>query len=185
MKIVALGTSAGGGVLIEKILSELQSIEGVIIVAIHLSPSHIDDFVAYLSTITDLEVKKAEDFEPLKKGRVYVCDSAYDMCYRLVAHQGCLVAHKVQSSIYKPNIDALFGSLVGNAPHETMAVLLSGIGEDGVAGMERLQKAGATTLACDEESAIVYGMPRVAIERGVARKMDLASIIERMRRFLA
>ncbi len=185
MKIVALGTSAGGGVLIEKILSQLQDIDGVIIIAIHLSPKHIDDFVKYLDTITPLDVKKARDFEPLKKGSVYVCDSAYDMQFRLVLHQGCLVAHKVQSSIYKPNIDVLFASLAKNDPQQTLAILLSGIGEDGVEGMRCLKNAGAYTFACDEESAVVYGMPRVAIEKRVAAKMDLTALIETVQKFLA
>jgi len=186
VKLVVLGASAGGGSLIEQILSSLrQPLQGAVIIAMHIHEHYIDDFVDYLRSVTDIEVSKATD-TTIKEGKIYVCDSSCNIVYRRFATTERLESQYVPQSLYRPSIDILFESLVAKKDMKNLCVaLLSGIGRDGVKGMKRLFDTEALTLACNAQSAVVYGIPRVAIEEGVCKEVvDLTGLIARIKEFL-
>ena len=186
MKIVVLGASAGGGALIEEIVQGLhRGCKGAVVVAIHMKPAFIDDLVRHLSSRCELPVHKATD-TTLKEGHLYICDSQSDIVYTRFGTSERLESQRIVDSLYKPNIDILLGSFMAKKDLNNLFVaLLSGIGRDGVQGMKLLRQTQAHTYACDAQSAVVFGMPKVAIEEGACKQSgDLELLKKRIAEFL-
>lgn len=164
MKLIIIGSSTGGPGHIDKILKGLKSnFAGSIVIAQHMSPHFIESFARQIGTISPLEVHVVTDGMMLQPSAVYVCSGECQIItedHRLVFKQ-----QQPQDTIYTPDIDTLFCS----AAHlsrgvERFGIILTGIGEDGAKGSLELFNSGGKCMFESEESAIVYGMPRRAIE---------------------
>jgi two-component system chemotaxis response regulator CheB len=178
--LIAIGASTGGTEAIRHMLHGLEPGGAGFVVAQHI-PAHFSAaFAQGLGTICSLEVKEAQDGDAVLPGRVLVAPGNFHMLLRKNARgyyvgvmDGPLVCYQ------RPSVDVLFSSVASAAGREAMGVLLTGMGSDGASGLLQMRRAGAWTVAQDEASCVVFGMPREAIRLGAAEAvMPLERITE-------
>jgi len=187
MKIVAIGVSTGGPSVIEKIIKSLdKNIDGAIVICLHMQPEIIENFIKRLSSITKIPILITDNFLNIQKGHIYICTAQKDTIYRNDENEYFVLSND-NYSFYKPDINRFFKSLAKDKKdlENVLAIILTGIGEDGVEGLLELRKKGAKTIAADKESSIVYGMPRRAKELDACDDiLPLDEIIKNIKRFL-
>jgi len=177
-KFIALGASTGGTQAIEDILKKLpQSVQGIVIVQ-HMPEKFTTAFADRLNNICEVEVKEAEDGDRVVPGRVLIAPGSHHM---LVVRDGSQFRVKVIDgplvNRHRPSVDVLFRSVANEAGANAMGVILTGMGDDGALGMLEMKETGSFTIAQDEASCIVYGMPKEAVLKGgVSKELPLASI---------
>ena len=160
VKIIGIGAPAGGMVIIEKILSSLKKGFSLPIVVVqHITPGFIEGFVDWLNQTSQIPVKIAEDREKLQKA---ICYLAPDFHHLALSSEGriCLFDDAPVSGI-RPSITYLFESLAESYKQESVAILLSGIGNEGVAELNKLADAGAVTIAHDKDGSFIFEMPGI------------------------
>jgi two-component system chemotaxis response regulator CheB len=172
-KIILIGASTGGTEAIKAILTALRGdLPGICIVQ-HIPAFFSKAFADRLNELCELEVREAKMGDLVAPGLALVAPGGYHMLlkwdgnhYRIELNQGPPVHYQ------RPAVDILFDSAVraGAAPH-AVAALLTGMGTDGAAGLLQLRDAGAVTIAQNEQSCVVFGMPREAIRLGAAQKV--------------
>ncbi|HCL57291.1 MAG TPA: chemotaxis response regulator protein-glutamate methylesterase [Spirochaetia bacterium] len=171
-KIIAIGASTGGTVALRKIVEEFPpDLPGTVIVQ-HMPAGFTKMFARSLNEIAKVEVKEAEDNDRVVTGRVLIAPGNYHMevmrsggQYRVKLNQNPLV------NGHRPSVDVLFSSLAESVGMNAVGVILTGMGRDGAAGLLEMRNAGARTLAQDEESSVVFGMPKEAYKNGGAEKL--------------
>ncbi len=186
MKIVAIGISTGGpGIAEEIVLSLHPPLNGAIIFCMHMQSFYLQNYVERLNTMVPFDILITRHWLQMEKNRIYFCNGAANTLYHGENGEEYFVLRN-DESFFTPNIDSFFLSLSSkNRVQDILAIILSGIGEDGVYGLGVLQKMGVTTIASDEKSSIVYGMPRRAKELGYADKiLTLSEIIADIKAFL-
>jgi len=166
--IVAIGASWGGLAAIQTVLRTLPAtLAAAVVVAQHRSPdSHPTAFRDLLDGVTPLKVCEPLDKDMLEPGTVYISVRGPNIG---ISADGRIEAARDQRSPHRPSIDAVFASAAASFGAQALGVLLTGMGEDGAAGMAAISAAGGLTVAQDEATSTVYGMPRAAVERGAAR----------------
>jgi len=176
--VIAIGASTGGTEAIHKVLAELPENCPGVVIAQHIPAVFSRSFANRLNELCALRVREAEEGDKLEAGLALVAPGNFHMLlrrtlagYRVEIKDGPLVCFQ------RPAVDVLFHSVAEAAGSNATAAILTGMGSDGVQGMLALKKAGAHTLAQDEESCVVFGMPREAIRHGaVDRILPLAAI---------
>lgn len=183
-KLILIGSSTGGPGHIDKILKGLKrDFPGCIVIAQHMSPHFIESFARQIATVTPLEVKVVTDGMILHPSSVYVCSGE---CRIIDEYHHLVFKHQQpQETIYTPDIDTLFCSVAHLfSGLQRFGIILTGIGEDGAKGSLELFNSGGKCMFESEESAIVYGMPRRAIElvpqAGVG---NISQIVDAINRF--
>ena len=163
-KIVLIGASTGGPGHLKKILSELQSsFRGSIIIAQHMNSAFIPSFIGQFQHELPLNVFSIDHSIELKPSSVYFCPGNCRLEKRNFSLN--VEPDREEKTPYNPSVDTLFHSaLPFSMEADILAVLLTGIGNDGALGLSELQKKGARCIAESEQSAIVYGMPKRAME---------------------
>ncbi|BCD68004.1 chemotaxis protein CheB [Nitratiruptor sp. YY09-18] len=187
MRLVFIGASAGSICSLEKIIKALTKLEGAVIMAVHLHESYIDGFVEILQQNASIPVQKVTPQTIIQKNHIYICNSKNSTVYKSIDGNEVLCNESYQESIYTPDIDRLFLSIASNKKdlHDVMAILLSGIGDNGIVGLKSLKKGGATTIVAAKESAAVYGMPKRAVEEKACEQvLNLHQIIVTIEKFL-
>lgn len=168
-KVVVLGASTGGTQAIQQVLSALPPTTPGIAVVQHMPEGFTRLFAQRLNDLCELEVKEAEDQEPLKPGRVLIAPGNQHL---LIRRSGSGFRVEVKGgppvSGHRPSVDVLFKSAARHAGSSAIGVLLTGMGKDGARGLLEMKQSGAATVAQDEESSVVYGMPREAVSLGAA-----------------
>ncbi len=185
--VVAIGASTGGTEAIRRLLTSLPANFPGTVVTQHIPPMFSRAFSERLNQICRLEVKEAEDGDEVRKGRVLVAPGGLHMLlrrggtgYRVIVKDGPRVCYQ------RPSVDVLFSSVAEQAGRDTVGVLLTGMGSDGASGMVQIRGAGGSTIAQDEETCVVFGMPREAIRMGgAAQVLPLERIGPAMLRHLA
>jgi two-component system chemotaxis response regulator CheB len=181
-KIIAIGASTGGTRAIQRLLRAMPSnVNGTIIVQ-HMPARFTKTFAQTLDASCSMEVKEAEDADRVKRGRVLLAPGGLHL--EVAAdHQGYYVhLHDSQPvKFQRPSVDVLFYSLAKVAGDNAIGVLLTGMGNDGSDGLLAMKRVGAFTIAQDEATSVVFGMPGSAIERGavevVAALDDIPGIV--------
>ncbi len=170
--VLAIGASTGGTEAIASILSRLPAGAPGIVIAQHIPPSFSTAFANRLNELSPLSVKEAQDGDVLAPGRVLVAPGDFHMLLRK-ASGGYAVQVKTGPRVcyQRPSVDVLFLSVAAAAGPHAIGVLLTGMGSDGAAGLLEMRKAGAATIAQDEASCVVFGMPREAIALGAAERI--------------
>lgn len=183
-RIIALGASTGGPLALAKVLASLPSDLGAAVLIVqHIESEFTSGLAEWLSSQSKLPVCVAERGDTPQPGRVYVAGSGGHLVL-LPSLQFSRQAARA-SELHVPSVDALFNSLAQHAAPGA-AALLTGMGSDGVAGLGEMRRRGWHTLAQDEPSCVVYGMPRAAMESGAAiQALDLAAIGPALVRHLA
>ncbi|HEX4378474.1 MAG TPA: chemotaxis-specific protein-glutamate methyltransferase CheB [Candidatus Acidoferrum sp.] len=170
--LIAIGASTGGPAAIVDILRELpQNFPVPILLVIHIGDPFSIAFAEWLDGQSKLRVRYARDGEAIpargKSGVLMAPPGSH-----LVASRGHLyLKNTPERNSCRPSIDVLFESLAQHHGPETVACLLTGMGKDGATGLLALRSAGALTLAQDEASSVIFGMPREAIEMGAANRV--------------
>lgn len=174
--IVAIAASTGGPQVIHAILSHLPAAFPVpIVIAQHVAEGFTQGMVDWLNGGTPLTVVMAENGARLVPGHVYVNPAEYSM--RISPQGMILLGDRDAGEIYHPSCDTLLTSIATEYRNGAVGLIMSGMGDDGVAGMQAIKMAGGVTLAQDETSSVVFGMNRVAVERGfINKKLALADI---------
>ena len=169
-EIVAIGSSTGGPKALSLILSGLpENLGAALVIVQHVDAKFAGGLAEWLNDQTRLKVVLAEEGIHPEENVVYVAGTND----HLVLEENMTFSYTVEPRDYpyRPSVDTFFSSLESHWPGKGTAVLLTGIGKDGANGLLALKKAGWHTIAQDEESSVVYGMPKTAAELGAAREI--------------
>ncbi len=169
-RILAVGTSTGGPPALRTVLGELPGTFPVpVLVVQHISKGFADGLARWLNETVALRVKLAEDGEHLLAGTVYI---APDEVHLQVSGQGkAVLLEESPMDGHRPSVTALFNSVAKQYGRNAVGVLMTGMGRDGANGLYAMKQEGAYTIAQDEASSIVFGMPKEAINMGAASEV--------------
>lgn len=167
--LVAIGASTGGTEAIKSVLEQLPPSTPGTLIVLHMPEQFTGAFARRLDSLCPMEVREARHLDRVMPGLALVAPGNRHMVLRrsgtnrfVEIKNGPRVHHQ------RPSVDVLFQSIARQAPEGSVGVLLTGMGADGASGLLAMREAGAHTLAQDEESCIVFGMPKEAIDMGAA-----------------
>jgi two-component system, chemotaxis family, protein-glutamate methylesterase/glutaminase len=177
-EVVAIGSSTGGTEALRELLSPLPVDFPGIVVVQHMSPAFTMPFANRLNTLCNMRVKEAADGDPITRGQVLVAPGGYQM---EVVSRGNAFSVRVYKSErvnrHIPSVDVLFRSCAANVGKNAYGVILTGMGADGAHGMLEMKQAKGHTIAQDEATSVVFGMPKEAIRLGgVVQVLPLGQI---------
>ncbi len=177
-KIIAIGASTGGTEAIKHVLLGMPPDAPGIVIAQHIPLGFSAAFAERMDRLTALAVKEAEDGDPVLPGHALVAPGdRHLLLVRDGARYSCRLSEGEHVNRHRPSVDVLFRSVLQAAGRNAVAALLTGMGADGAAGLLELREAAVHTIAQDEETSVVWGMPGAAVERGAACEvLPLASI---------
>jgi two-component system chemotaxis response regulator CheB len=171
-KVVAIGASTGGTEAIRAVITQFPaSTPGVVIVQ-HMPAGFTKAFAERLNTLCLMEVKEAEHGDRVMPGRILIAAGDYHMKVRRSGgfyYADCIRGDKVNG--HCPSVEVMMLSVAEHVGANAVGVMLTGMGGDGADGMVAMRKAGARTMAQDEKSCVVFGMPKVAYDRGGAESL--------------
>ena len=176
-RVIGIGASTGGVEALREVLTSLPEQMPPILIAQHMPPGFTETFARRLDTLCRIHVKQAEDGEPVRAGVAYVAPGGRHL---VLARRGTGYQLRVTEdppvNRHRPSVDTLFRSIARAAGHHAIGVMLTGMGGDGAEAMLEMSQHGAYTIAQDEASCVVFGMPRQAIAAGGVR--EIASLGE-------
>jgi len=167
-KVVVIGISTGGpGTLIEVLPMLPQDLGAAVIIVQHMPPAFTASFAKRLNDACRIPVKEADAGDVLKNGRGYLAAGGYQLVVR--GESGILRLSITPKTIFMPSVNVTMESVLdAYGGKNVVGVLMTGMGDDGADAMVKIRRAGGITIAEDESTAVVFGMPREAIERGGA-----------------
>lgn len=178
--IIAIGASTGGTEAIREVLVDLPANTPGIVVTQHIPEVFSTAFANRLDKLCKMEVKEAADGDEIRPGRVLIAPGNFHMIVRRV---GNLARVQIQDGprvcYQRPSVDVMFTSVAAAAKDQAIGVLLTGMGADGARGLLKMKECGARTMVQDEQSCVVYGMPREAVKLNAADQVLPLSLISR------
>lgn len=179
-KIVFVGASTGGVEALKALLMGLPTDCPPTLITQHMPPRFTTGFAERLDRQCPMRVSEAVDDEVIEHGHVYIAPGSHHLeIARVGGRHVCRLSDGPPVSGHRPSVDILFRSAARVSGPSAVGAILTGMGEDGAEGLLELRRAGGTTLGQDEESALIYGMPRAAFERGaVMRQCSLADMAD-------
>ena len=169
-RIVVIGVSTGGPRTLMAIIPRLPlDLQAPVLLIQHMPARFTGGFAKRLNQYSKLPVKEARHGDELQNGMVYVAPGERNLLLR--SHRGAVTLEIVlpeKGDLFVPSVEKSLNSAIDIFKHRTVGVILTGMGDDGVHAMARLHASGGDTIAESEESAVIYGMPRAVIDRGVA-----------------
>ncbi len=166
-KVIAIGASTGGTEAIKKVICNLPPATPGVVIVQHMPAGFTKTFADRLNELSLMQVKEADNGDRIVTGRILLAPGDYHM--KVVRKGGQYVVELNQMDKvngHRPSVDVLFHSVAQHAGANAYGVILTGMGNDGGAGLKAMKDAGAKTLGQDEVSCVVYGMPKVAFELG-------------------
>lgn len=171
-KIIAIGASTGGAEALRAVLTRMPVNSPGIVVVQHMPAQFTASFAERLDSLCEIKVKEAEDGDSVSNGLALIAPGNFHMLlkrsgarYYVNVKTGPLVHHQ------RPAVDVLFQSVSQYAGSNAIGIILTGMGADGAVGLKSMKEAGAGTIAQDQASCVVFGMPKVAIETGAVDKV--------------
>ncbi|MCD4693733.1 MAG: chemotaxis response regulator protein-glutamate methylesterase [Calditrichales bacterium] len=185
-KVIAIGASTGGTEALRKVLTALPANTPGIVVVQHMPAGFTKMFADRLNTLSELEIKEAKSGDRVMTGHALIAAGDYHLqiirsggTYRVVSRNGAKVCG------HRPSVDVLFRSVAKYAASNAIGVMLTGMGADGADAMVKMRNAGARTVAQDEATSVVFGMPKEAYKRGGAELLKpLDKIPEMIKKYL-
>ncbi len=166
-RVVAIGTSTGGTQALERVLTRLPRTAPGVVVVQHMPGAFTAAFAKRLDGLCEVHVKEAEGNDRVIPGQVLIAPGTHHMLlrrsgaqYRVEIRDGPLVSR------HRPSVDVLFRSVAQAAGANAVGIIMTGMGDDGAHGLLEMHDAGALTVAQDEATSVVYGMPKEAVKRG-------------------
>jgi two-component system chemotaxis response regulator CheB len=170
--VFAIGASTGGTEAIASVLTKLPESTPGLVITQHIPPVFSRAFASRLNEICALEVREAVDGDVVRSGLALIAPGDYHMLLRNHAGRYTVTVKSGPRVCYqRPSVDVLFSSVAEAAGRLAVGVLLTGMGSDGAQGLLQMRRAGARTIAQDEATCVVYGMPREAVERGAVSQV--------------
>ncbi|TFG26489.1 MAG: chemotaxis-specific protein-glutamate methyltransferase CheB [Promethearchaeota archaeon] len=168
--LVVIGASVGGPRTLKTVLMNIPAdVSCPILVVQHLSEPFVNSFISNLNDVCKIKIKVGVDGEYIQPGMVYFAPGGEHMNISVKNNQPCLKIYKGEPVHFCiPSIDILFFSASKIYRNRTLGILLTGMGEDGVDGLETIKIVGGKTIAESEETAVLYGMPKFAVQRNIA-----------------
>jgi len=182
-RVVAIGVSTGGPRALHEVLPQLpRDFPGTIVIVQHMPEGFTEMFARRLDEVCAIRVKEAQSGDLLLAGRALICPGSRHMkVRRLPLGDVAVLGDEPPVNGHRPSVDVLFKSVAEEFKERSVAVLMTGMGEDGASGMGQVKAAGGTTIAQDEASCVVFGMPKAAIEHSYAMRVvpleELARVI--------
>lgn len=167
-QIILIGASTGGTEALKDVLALLPANLPPILIVQHIPAAFCGAFARKLNDVSSFDVREAREGDILKRGTALVAPGDFHMILRKSGESGYGVSLKQGPKIHfcRPSVDVLFESAAPLVGRRAVAGLLTGMGEDGAAGLLKLRQGGSRTFAQDQKTCVVYGMPRVAVEMG-------------------
>ena len=168
-EILAIGASTGGPPALQHILTRLPGAFPVpVVIAQHMPKVFTQSFSQRLNAVSQLSVKEAEDGEVLKAGVAYLAPGDRHMSLKRKGNAVSVQFDDTVQYIYRPSVDLLMGSTAAAYDRQSFGVILTGMGNDGLVGMKEMKARGGYIVAQDEETCVVYGMPRAVVTANLA-----------------
>jgi two-component system chemotaxis response regulator CheB len=171
-KVICIGASTGGTESLRVVLEALPADSPGIVIVQHMPEKFTEAFARRLNGLCDIEVKEAVDGDVVRRGRALIAPGNHHMLlqrsgaqYYVSIKDGPLVSR------HRPSVDVLFRSAAKYAAGNAVGIIMTGMGDDGAHGLREMKDAGAYTIAQDEATSVVFGMPKEAIARGAADKV--------------
>jgi two-component system, chemotaxis family, protein-glutamate methylesterase/glutaminase len=183
-RIIAIGVSTGGPNALQYLFSQLPvEFPGSILVVQHMPDGFTELFAKRLDECCPIRVKEAQSGDLLVAGRALICPGNRHMkVKKLPLGNVAVLSEEAPVNGHRPSVDVLFHSVAKEFGPQAVAALMTGMGEDGAAGLGEIRATGGYTVAQSQETCVVYGMPKVAIERGYAMRIadlqDLPSVLQ-------
>ena len=170
--VVAVGASTGGTEALAVVLGALPRESPAVLVVQHMPEGFTKAFAGRLNGLAPMQVKEAEDGDPVRQGLVLLAPGNRHMT---IVRDGARFAVRIESTPHvnrhRPSVDVLFRSVAETFGPRSVGVLLTGMGKDGAIGLLEMKNRGAQTIAQDESTSIVFGMPKEAIALGAATRI--------------
>jgi two-component system chemotaxis response regulator CheB len=180
-KVVAIGASTGGTEAISRLVSAMPANGPGMVVVQHMPETFTNAFAERLDSVSAMEVKEAENNDTVQPGRALIAPGNKHL---LLRRSGARYFTEVKSGPFvcrhRPSVEVLFNSVARIAGPNAVGVMLTGMGGDGSKAMRAMKESGATNIAQDEESSVVFGMPKEAIKTGAVDKVVPLSDIPRL-----
>jgi len=185
-RVVAIGTSTGGTQALEAVLTALPRVCPGIVIVQHMPEKFTEAFANRLNGLCQLEVREAKGGDRVIPGRALIAPGGRHMLLKRNGAQYHVdIVDGPPVSRHRPSVDVLFRSVAKCAGKNALGIIMTGMGDDGARGLKELHDTGARTLAQDEESCVVYGMPKEAVKLGaVDRILPLSEIHAEIQRVL-
>ena len=182
-KLVGIGASTGGPSALMKVFSSLpDNFPAPVLVVQHMPEGFTKAFAERLNSSSSLEVKEAEDMDKVLPGCGYIAPGHSHIILERRSGEFLIRLSKSEKvSGHRPSIDVMLSSIAENYTSELIGVIMTGMGRDGAEGISKIRQKGGYTVAQDEETSVVYGMNRVAVELGgVVDKVPLEQISKKI-----
>ena len=168
-RVIAIGTSTGGTQALETVLTRLPANTLGLVVVQHMPENFTGMFTQRLSGQCQIQVREAKDGDRVRPGLALIAPGGKHMMLKRTGSQYCVeVRDGPQVSRHIPSVDVLFRSVACAAGQNALGIIMTGMGDDGAVGLKEMHDAGARTIAQDEASCVVFGMPKEAIKLGAA-----------------
>ena len=179
-RVVALGTSTGGTQALEEVLTALPRVCPGLVIVQHMPEKFTAAFAARLDGLCDITVKEAQHNDRVVPGQALIAPGGRHMLLKRSGAQYFVeVVDGPLVNRHRPSVDVMFRSVAKSAGVNALGIIMTGMGDDGAAGLFEMRAAGARTIAQDEESCVVFGMPKEAIKRGgVERTLPLGAMAQ-------
>ncbi len=177
---IALGISTGGPLTLNKVIPFLPAeIKIPIFIVQHMPPNFTASLAKRLNAGSKIEVKEAEDGEEVKGGVVYIAKGGVHMNFVKKATGGVYIKLNPEpaNSLHKPSVDEMISSAVNVYGKDVLGIIMTGMGKDGLIGIQKLKAKGGYAVAQNKESCVVYGMPKAIVDEGLA---DVVAPIEKI-----
>lgn len=162
--VVVIGISTGGPITLKELFGELPPLNAAIVVVLHITQEMDYRIAGGINAVASMPAALAEDGEFLRRGNIYLAPGGHhlklDGNLRIALFEGARVNY------VQPSVDVTMMSLTRSASGGLVGVIMTGMGKDGAEGIRHVKKIGGTTIAQDQKSSIIYGMPKAAVETG-------------------
>jgi two-component system chemotaxis response regulator CheB len=168
---LALGISTGGPMSLQKVLPFLSDkIKIPMFIVQHMPPKFTKSLAERLNGLSAIQVKEAEQDETIKNGVAYIAPGGFHMSVKKngSGFASISISEQPAATLHRPSVDVMFSSVLNVYGKNTLGVIMTGMGKDGLEGISRLKSLGGYSIAQNEETCVVYGMPRAVVEAGFA-----------------
>lgn len=168
---IAIGISTGGPMSLQKVVPRLsKKISVPVFIVQHMPPKFTKSLAERLDGLSELRVKEAEDLEIVKGGVVYIAPGGFHMKVQKSSDSGIRIhlSEEPSDTLHRPSVDVMLNSLLNVYRKYVLGVIMTGMGRDGADAINELKKLGGFAIAQDEDSCVVYGMPKAVVDAGNA-----------------